>query len=201
MTQTHATEVQKTLPTAAVLFEQSYLLRERDTSEQVHICRQSKRVCWFPGHICSGAFQEDELQPQKGRGKPTFLSLTGTFDFPSGTYLTNISIVQCASHYSKYLTIINPLDHNNNFITATRKQGHKFGNLPQITQMVSGRARYPNQVLSAESKSSGLAVWPLILFLLCKNSNPPTFPPTCFIRSLSRFDIPSRVHKLSVVVP
>lgn len=92
MTQTHTTEVQKTLPTTAVLLNKRVTFSESGTSQNKCIFADKARgecsrappgFACPPGPICSAALQEDELQPQTGRRMPTLLSLTGTFDLPS----------------------------------------------------------------------------------------------------------------------
>lgn len=84
-------------------------------------------------------FQEDELQPLKRRGIVC-------------TYLRNISIVLHARHYAQRIATVNSLNRNNNPITPTRKWGHIFSNLLQITWTVSSRAKYPTHVQAAESQ-------------------------------------------------
>lgn len=100
----------------------------------------------------------------------------------------------CARHYSKCLTTIDSLTHDNNPIIPTRKWQPNLVTCPKSHERKTDGTQPRLRLQSPSSLPPCPATSPLTLISLCKQNSCP-----CYVRSSSRFDIPSRVHKLSVL--
>lgn len=137
-------------------------------------------LLWRPGRGMTSFPGREEEWPRCSHALALLTPRQGTVCM----YWINISLAPCARHYSKSLTTMNSLSHDNSSIIPTRKWGPKFAHLPQITWVVSS----PNSPVPCPATSL------LTLFFPHKQNSHP-----CYMRFSSRFDIPDGAHKVSVL--
>ena len=94
--------------------------------------------------------QEENVQTQRGGGGESRVHPPAAQLLWRPFWIRKLCVFN--QHFNGAISEALQRNHDNSPIIPTRTWGHKFSNLPQITRMVSGRARYPIQALVPESK-------------------------------------------------